>query len=70
MIISVDFREVFDFTRYELLGHLHLPTPAEFNDSSEDEKNETYERAWSAIMNACQYMTAVLNIDEVQAQYK
>lgn len=70
MIINIDFKEVVDFTRYELMGNLNLPTPEVFNESSENEKNEVYERVWYAFMNACSYMTAAMNIDEMQTPYK
>lgn len=70
MLQNIDFREVVDFTRYELLGNLSLMTPELFETVSESAKKESYERAWLAIMNACSYMTAALNIDDLQAQYK
>ena len=70
MIQNIEFREIVDFTRYELMGNLNLPTPEVFNESSEETKKEVYERAWYAVMNACTYMTAALNIDELQAPYK
>lgn len=70
MINNIDFKEVVDFTRYELLGNLNLPTPEVFNESSEEAKKEVYERVWHAVMNANTYMTAAINIDDLQAPYK
>ncbi len=66
---TIDFREVVDFTRYELLGHVGLLTPSGFSELTDDKKTEVYERAWQAVMDACTYMTSALNIDELQTKH-
>lgn len=66
----IDFRKVVDFVRFELLGDLHMPTPSEFNELSNEEKKEVYRRIWDAHIDACTYMTSALNIAELNDKHK
>ena len=65
----VDFKNVVDTVRFDLLGSIELPTPSGFEKLSDEEKARLYQQIWDLHHDMCCYLSSSLYIDEINKKY-
>lgn len=65
----IDFKKVANVVRYTMLADLKLPTPQEFYEMTEEEKNSLYDDIFTNHHDICTFLTAHLDIDKLISRY-
>ena len=67
---TIDFKKVAEVLRFDILGSFHLKTPTDFESLPEEEQREYYRYVFYLFHDACTYLQANLNLDELTEKYK
>ena len=65
----VDFKNVVDTVRFNLLGSIELPLPSEFERLDNEQKSQLYRRIFDLHHDMCCYLSSSLYIDELNKRY-
>ena len=65
----VDFKNVVDTVRFNLLGSIELPLPSEFERLDNEQKTQLYQRIFDLHHDMCCYLSSSLYIDELNKKY-
>lgn len=69
MAKNIDFKKVASWARFGMLASLKLPTPADFEKLSEEEKLDLFSQVFDLHHDLCNYLASYLDIDELQTKY-
>lgn len=67
---KINFRNVAQVVRFELLGSLNMPTPSNFETLSDEEKAQIYEKLFDLHHDVCCYLSSALYLDELATKYE
>ena len=70
MAKQVDFKNVAKQVRYDILGSFKMPVPEDFQMLSDKEQFELYNRLYELHHDCCRFLSASLEIDELNQDYK
>lgn len=65
----VDFKNVVNTVRFNLLGSIELPLPSEFESLDEEQKSQLYRRIFDLHHDVCCYLSSSLYLDELNKRY-
>lgn len=65
----VDFKNVVNTVRFNLLGSIDLPLPSEFESLDEEQKSQLYRRIFDLHHDMCCYLSSSLYLDELNKRY-
>lgn len=65
----VDFKNVVNTVRFNLLGSIELPLPSEFERLDEEQKSHLYRRIFDLHHDVCCYLSSSLYLDELNKRY-
>ena len=66
---TIDFKQVAIVVRYTMLAGLNLPTPQDFYEMTEEEKNSLYDDIFTNHHDICTFITSHLDIDKLMSRY-
>ena len=66
---KIDFKQVAETVRFDLLGSIEMPTPCDFAILSAEEKISLYKRIFDLYHDVCCYLSSSLDIDELISKY-
>lgn len=66
---TIDFKQVAIVVRYTMLADLNLPTPQDFYEMTEEEKNSLYDDIFRNHHDICTFITSHLDIDKLMSRY-
>lgn len=65
----VDFKNVVNTIRFNLLGSIELPLPSEFESLDKEQKSQLYRRIFDLHHDMCCYLSSSLYLDELNKRY-
>lgn len=66
---KIDFSEVANVVRFNMLNSIELPLPTEFERLDEEQKSQLYQRIFGLHHDMCCYLSSSLYIDELNKRY-
>ena len=66
---KIDFCEVVNVVRMNMLGSIVLPLPSEFERLDEEKKSQLYQKIFELHHDMCCYLSSSLYIDELNKMY-
>lgn len=69
MKTKVDFKEVANVVRFDMLGSLKMVTPEEFEKMSGADELEFYREVFDLHHDVCRYLQANLELDELSEKF-
>lgn len=67
---SIDFKEVVNEVRFDMMGQFQMVTPSEFSKMCEDDKIEFYTRLFDLHHDVCEMLSSALSIDKFRIKYE
>lgn len=69
MVENVNFKQVAWDVRFRILGTFKMKTPKEFKELSKDQQEDYYRALFDLHHDACNFLTAYLDMDELMNKY-
>lgn len=66
---KIDFSEVANVVRFNMLGSIELPLPSEFERLDNEQKSQLYQRIFDLHHDMCCYLSSSLYLDEINKKY-
>lgn len=66
---KIDFSEVANVVRFNMLGSINLPLTSEFERLDNEQKTQLYRRIYELYHDMCCYLSSSLYIDELNKRY-
>lgn len=69
MVENVNFKQVAYDVRFRILGSFKMKTPKEFESLTKDQQMDYYRELFDLHHDACNFLTANLDIDALMTKY-